>query len=175
MRAHPGAWLTSVRDAEPQESGSGLGCLFSCFLEGLAASLALQKWKPTVGMFQKVSFSRLDLTGIWGPCVPGATFQRFPDGPGEHGASPSSARPFSSPSTARNFPVTGQDRFPGICTKVHEDSSGRQERFTLGLQWLWVNKARHRAPSITRGPAGAPCAAHMPASRALCRLPFPQR
>lgn len=172
---HPGAWLTSVQDAEPQESGSGLGCLFSCFLEGLVASLALQKCKPTVRMFQKISFNRLDLTGIRGPCVPGATFPRGPMA-SESTALSVLGRPFSSPSTAPNCPNAGQGRFSGICTKVDKDSSGRQERFTPGLQWLWVNKPlASRAINHPRVETAAPCAAHMPASRALCRLPFPHR
>lgn len=43
VRVRLGAWLTSVPDSEPQERDSGLGCLFSCFLKGLLASLALRK------------------------------------------------------------------------------------------------------------------------------------
>lgn len=142
----PGSHLS--RMLNPRRATLVSGCLFSCFLEGLVASLALQKWKHTLS----VSENELQpVTPDWhlGSACPRRHFRGCPWWP-------RSARRFSVLGLASLLSLRsaelGQGRFPGLRTKVREDRSGRQERVPPGLHWLWVNKPRQRAPSITRGP-----------------------
>lgn len=117
----------------------------------------------TLDCFRKVSSTGCTWLALRAP-RPGRPLRTFPDNLAERGAPPSPAQ--SLPRAQRGAgPV-----FPDL-RKCPRGQQGRQERFTPGLQWLWVNKPRQRAPSITRRPArSAPCAAHMPASRAPARL-----
>lgn len=51
-------------------------------------------------------------------------------------------------------PSAGRDPASGIWANAREDGSGRRERFSARLQWLWVNNARQRAHQSLPRPGG---------------------
>ena len=139
MCARPDAWLTSVPDAEPQESNSGPLRLFSCFLEGLLASLVLPKGKHTLNVSEE---------------KPGWLLgSAWPARPLAH------VSPMGSPRAALLLPQRGTSRAParicflGTARKYPRGQGRRQKGFASGLPWLGVNKPQRR--TINHPPARA--------------------
>lgn len=161
MCARPDAWLTSVPDAEPQESNSGPLRLFSCFLEGLLASLVLPKGKHTLNVSEE---------------KPGWLLgSAWPARPLAH------VSPMGSPRAALLLPQRGTSRAParicflGTARKYPRGQGRRQKGFASGLPWLGVNKPQRR--TINHPPARAcvprMCSAHAGRVRPACSRPPP--
>lgn len=149
----PGSHLSWTLD--PRGATLVSGCLFSCFLEGLVASPALQKWKHTWNVLEN-ELQPVTLDWHLGSACPRRHARVRPGWP-------LSARRFSVLRLAslRSLRSAGRgQRGPGPVSpapaEVREDRSGRQARVTPGCPGSGL---------ISLGSARHPSAA----GRAMCR------